>query len=434
MLYYILGILAIIAVHLIIFLKCYERGIKINNKHITLSVMFSFYLVFVIEYLHDKIIDEIGSFIVTSLVFIPIGIIMPLIYRRFKYFVINVLFVLVFDVLMIILQVMHCSKFMPVFVVFSLLGLLIGFAISSIIRYVFSDLRKSLIIKKRKKRIVFLSLEVEIMTICLFSLFFSMAVIEKISGNNIVEKFDANFVNKDSDKYSKIYFAKKDYYVRYDAYAKLHPEMETEEIVWRVNSNLDKDFYDSRYVSMADENTYNPLLINKFNRVSENFEPKNLVTIEGNFLATKETTDAYKEMLEDMEEEGMKIYVVSSYRSIEYQENLYNNYLKVDDRDEVDTYSARPGYSEHHTGRALDISHIPGNIDAFEGSEEAEWVYKNCYRYGFIVRYKEETMDVTGYIYEPWHITYVGTEISVRMHSDEIETLEEYVARYGQNY
>lgn len=434
MLYYILGILAIVAVHLMIFLKCYEKGVKVSAGHIMLSAIFSLYLVFVIEYVHDKVIEKPSEYLVLTGVFIPIGIIMPIIYRRFKYFLVNAWFILAFDVLLMILQIIHGSELNSIFVIFTLAGGLIGFFISTIVRSVFKDLRKNLIIKKRKKRIILLSLEIEVMTFFIFALFFSMAAIEKISGNDIVEKFDSTFINKETDKYGSIYFSIKKNYTRYDEYANLNPDMDIEEVVWRVNSNLDKEFYDSNYVSIANETTDEPFLINKFNRVSDDFEPKDLVKIEGNYLATQETTKAYKSMLEEMEKEGMKIYVVSSYRSIEYQRNLYNNYLKSDDKDTVDTYSARPGYSEHHTGRALDISHIPGNINAFEGSEEAEWVYENCYRFGFIVRYREENMDVTGYMYEPWHITYVGTEISSRMHTDGIETLEEYVARYGQNY
>jgi D-alanyl-D-alanine carboxypeptidase len=73
---------------------------------------------------------------------------------------------------------------------------------------------------------------------------------------------------------------------------------------------------------------------------------------------------------------------------------------------------------------------VQNNLDVFEGSEEAKWVYENCYRYGFIVRYKAEQMDVTGYIFEPWHIVYVGKEIAGIMHDENIETLEEYVVKY----
>ena len=64
---------------------------------------------------------------------------------------------------------------------------------------------------------------------------------------------------------AKIYFAEEDNYDRYEAYAKIYPDMEAEEIVWRVNANLDQYFYDSEYVELEDKNTDDPLLINKFN-------------------------------------------------------------------------------------------------------------------------------------------------------------------------
>ena len=261
---------------------------------------------------------------------------------------------------------------------------------------------------------------------------FCVAGIERISGKNLEEQIKGTVQsdNVQEDKYASVYYAEKDKYDRYDRYAKLHSEFDIEEVVWRVNANLDQKFYDEDYVTIADKNTDEPLLLNKFNRVSEGFEPKRLVKIEGNYEATPETQAAYKELVKDLEKEGMKIYIVSAYRSISYQESLYNHYLKTDSKQEVDTYSSRPGYSEHHTGRALDISQVQGNLDAFEGSDEAEWVYENAYKYGFIVRYREEQMDVTGYIFEPWHITYVGKEISMKMHEENIETLEEYVVKY----
>ena len=76
------------------------------------------------------------------------------------------------------------------------------------------------------------------------------------------------------------------------------------------------------------------------------------------------------------------------------------------------------------------MSQVSGNLNVFEGSPEAKWVYENAYKYGFIVRYKENQMDVTGYIFEPWHIVYVGKDISQTMHDENIETLEEYVVKY----
>lgn len=436
MIYYILGILAVAAIHLVSFLKCYEHNIKVNNKHMTVSIIFSLYLVYVVEFLHANIMEDGLEIFKLVALFVPFGIIMPIIYQRFKYFLVNVIYVLGISLFIMGLQYIQLKKTNPLILIFSLFGLLIGFLIGICVNRMVPNLRKKLIIKKRKKKIGYLAYEAEITAIGVMVIFFSVAGIEKVSGKNFDEKIKGTVTSekkKETDKYESISYAKEDKYDRYDRYAKLHSEMELEEVVWRVNANLDQTFYDKDYVQYADQNTDEPLLINKFNRVSDNYKPKKLVKIEGDYIATPETTEAYKELKKDLEALGMKIYIVSSYRDVAYQTNLYNYYLKSDSKQEVDTYSARPGYSEHHTGRALDISQVYNNLDAFEGSKEAKWVYENAYKYGFIVRYKEEQMDVTGYIFEPWHITYVGKEISMKMHDENIETLEEYVAKYVDN-
>lgn len=440
MIYYILGILVIIAVHLISFLKLYERKIKVNRQHMLMSVLFSMYMVFVLNTLRGNMMEGIPGIFKIILMSVPLGIFMPLIYRRFRYFVVNMLYILVLSIFILILQMIQIGQFNPLCIIFSMFGVMVGFTVSMIINACVPNLRKSLIMKKRKKDIKFISFEGEIVSICLVILFFGIAVVEKAYGSDLNstlkgvvkynEKDEKNETDEKGDVYASIYYAESNKYDRYNAYAAKHPEYSVEDVVWRVNANLDQEFYDSAYVNFADDGTDSPLLINKFNRVSKGYEPDKLVKIEGNYVATPETVEAYKAMTADMKKLGLKVYVVSSYRSVSYQDNLYKGYLKGDTQKEVDTYSARPGYSEHHTGRALDISQVQNNLNAFEGSEEAEWVYENAYKYGFIVRYKAEQMDVTGYIFEPWHITYVGTEISTTMHDENIETLEEYVVKY----
>lgn len=433
MIYYILGILAVIIIHLISFLKCYEGGEKINWFHITLSSLFSIYMVWIIEYFHDNVVQNGTGLMKIVLLYIPVGLFMPFIYRRFKYFIMEVLFGIIINALLTVLQIINCGKVNALNVVFSLFGILIGFIFSIIISEIAPNLRKKIIIKKKKRNNFFFSFEIEIMIIAIFVMFFAVTGIEKVSGRNFEEELKGTAVYVPENEYEGIYFADEDKYERYDKYKRLHPEMDLEEVIWRVDANLDRDFYDEKYITIADKNNASPLLINKFNRVSDSFKPKNLVKIEGDYVATPATAQAYNDMITEMARYDLKIYVVSSYRDINYQTNLYRNYLKSDSKDEVDTYSARPGYSEHHTGRALDISQVYNNLNAFEGSEEAKWVYDNCYKYGFIVRYKEEQADVTGYIFEPWHITYVGKEIAGIMHDENIETLEEYVVKYVEH-
>lgn len=436
MLYFLLGLLSIIALQSILFMQYYERGYRINKKHMFFSVIFSLYMIYVIEFLHDKIIHMNTDLIMIMLLFIPVGMLMPMIYRRYRNFLLVMVYTVLMDILIFILQNLAVGRINLLVLLFSFVGVLFGFFAGTVLNRTFPEFRKSIILKKRKKKILFALYEIELVTICFAALFMMISMAENISGKNLNKKLKdtISYSHNGDDKrwniYVSIYYADEDKYERYESYAGKHPDMSVEEVVWRVDANLDKEFYDEEYTKYADADTDKPLLINKFNRVSEDFEPYRLIKIEGDYEATPETVSAYKRLIEDLEAEGMKIYVVSAYRSVAYQKRLHNYYLKSDEKEVVETYSARPGYSEHHTGRALDVSQVYNNLDAFEGSDEADWVYKNAYKYGFIVRYKASQTDVTGYIFEPWHIVYVGEEISRTMHDENIETLEEYVVKY----
>lgn len=434
MIYYILGILAVIAIHLVTFLKCYENDIKINYFHMVLSVIYSGYVVYLIEFFHDNVIENGIGLMKIVIMFAPIGLFLPIIYIRFKYLLLNIVYGGVMSFLIILLQLIDCGKVNIINVLFAVFGVLIGFLFSMIINEIIPEFRKHCIIKKKKKRIIYLSFEAELFVITVFVLFFAVAGIEKVSGRNFEDELKGIATNESVDKYKNIYYADKDKYERYNRYEKLNPDMNLEEVVWRVDANLDQEFYDESYTKNADKDGSEPLLINKYNKVSTDYEPDELVQIEGNYVATPETVEAYQNLTKDLEDLDMKIYIVSSYRDIAYQQRLYDYYLKSDSKEEVDTYSSRPGYSEHHTGRALDISQVAENLNAFEGSDEAKWVYENAYKYGFIVRYKAEQTDVTGYIFEPWHITYVGMDIANTMHDEGIETLEEYVVKYVDHH
>ncbi len=126
---------------------------------------------------------------------------------------------------------------------------------------------------------------------------------------------------------------------------------------------------------------------------------------------------------------GLNICLSSGFRSYETQDYIYNDYVARDGQEKADTYSARPGHSEHQSGLAIDVNQID---DTFIGTPEAIWLEAHCYEYGFIIRYPQSKQDITGYKYESWHIRYVGTDMSYKIHSKAIEmgdpylTLEEY--------
>ncbi len=140
---------------------------------------------------------------------------------------------------------------------------------------------------------------------------------------------------------------------------------------------------------------------------------------------TAETYAAYIEMQKAAKEDGISLYSVSDFRSYDYQAGLYDRYCQRDGKEKADTYSARPGHSEHQTGMAIDLNMASS---AFTGSKEALWIAEHCAEYGFIIRYPEGKMDITGYKYEPWHVRYVGKEFAQKLYlgDGQFTTMEEY--------
>lgn len=137
---------------------------------------------------------------------------------------------------------------------------------------------------------------------------------------------------------------------------------------------------------------------------------------------------AFDEMQAAAAEEGLNIYISSGYRSYDYQAGLYQRYVDKDGKAEADRYSARPGHSEHQTGLAFDLNSID---NSFANTAEGKWVTRNCYKYGFIIRYPSDKEDVTGYMWEPWHIRYLGKETAQAVYDSGL-CLEEYLGITSQ--
>ena len=166
----------------------------------------------------------------------------------------------------------------------------------------------------------------------------------------------------------------------------------------------------------------------------KNYVPNNLETIDSNFSSgnkqmVKEAKEAFEQMAKDAKTEGYNIRAVSTYRSYQYQENLYSNYVKADGTEKADTYSARAGSSEHQTGLAVDVDNITLSYTSFGKTKEYEWMQQNAYKYGFILRYTKEAEFITGYKEEPWHYRYVGIEIATYIQNNPM-TYEEYFVRF----
>ena len=129
---------------------------------------------------------------------------------------------------------------------------------------------------------------------------------------------------------------------------------------------------------------------------------------------------------------------VSGFRAYSTQAGLYNNYVAAHGKQEADRFSARPDYSEHQTGLVFDLIDNQGQLLGAEGTSEsskkaAEWLDKNAHKYGFIVRYKPQFVEKTGYMEESWHIRYVGEDVAKTIYERNI-SLEEYLNAPGGDY
>lgn len=139
---------------------------------------------------------------------------------------------------------------------------------------------------------------------------------------------------------------------------------------------------------------------------------------------TSDTMIAFNEMKAAAANDGINIYIVSGFRSYSYQSNLYNNYVLSDGLENADTYSARPGHSEHQTGLAFDLNSVD---ESFGSTKDGIWLSNNASKYGFILRYPKGKTNETGYIYEPWHFRYVGKTLASKLYNNgEWTTLESY--------
>ena len=165
--------------------------------------------------------------------------------------------------------------------------------------------------------------------------------------------------------------------------------------------------------------------------------PQNVTYIKGVLIANKtyalpasynpgvngEAYEAFNKMKSAASSAGLNIYIASGFRSYETQRQIYNSYVASYGQAKADTFSARPGHSEHQTGLCFDLNSID---DSFAYTQEGAWVAENCYKYGFIIRYPKGKESITGYQYEPWHIRYLGVDLATSVYNSGL-SLEEYL-------
>ena len=186
----------------------------------------------------------------------------------------------------------------------------------------------------------------------------------------------------------------------------------------------------------VDPEGWNMILVNPWNYLPEDFEVE-LQEVENGHKVDKRMAAQLAAMLRDARKEGLEPMIVSSYRTMEKQDDLHNNRIKrfmeeglsLDEAIvEAGKWVAVPGTSEHQTGLAVDIvaESFPVLEAEQENTAEQKWLMENCWKYGFIMRYPSDKSEITGIYYEPWHYRYVGGEAAEEIWEKGI-CLEEYL-------
>lgn len=189
-----------------------------------------------------------------------------------------------------------------------------------------------------------------------------------------------------------------------------------EEIVISDKNEFLSDLYnvlseEKKYRS-DDLNLY--YLIDKKHPVSSTYVPKDLVPLVKNEFYSLNRNDlslrpdvekALREMAQASLKDGIRLLVSSTYRSYDYQKNLFNYWVKVDGLEEAERESARPGTSQHQLGVAIDFGSI---TDDFADTEMGKWIYRNGAKFGWSLSFPKQYEDITGYRWESWHFRYIG--------------------------
>ena len=295
--------------------------------------------------------------------------------------------------------------------------------------------------RKRKVRVKKLNLAIFVLVVVLITALITKTIkgiyliITDKKEPEIIEKKEEKKekkVKEEKTSFEQLSYYKDTNHNRYIRYQNKNPNLSIETIVTYVNIGLDNPYY--TYTNKAKDLNKITIIVNKYNYLTRDYVPKNLESIPLSYARSgmklvNVAKDAYVEMAKAAEKQKLKLVVTSSYRDYEYQENIYNRYVKSDGKEAADTYSGRPGFSEHQTGLAVDLYNGKKLYTEFENTKEFDWMQDNAYKYGFILRFPKDKDNITGYQYESWHYRYVGKEIAQYIHEHDI-TYEEYYAQF----
>ncbi|QUP88419.1 M15 family metallopeptidase [Exiguobacterium sp. PFWT01] len=183
------------------------------------------------------------------------------------------------------------------------------------------------------------------------------------------------------------------------------------------------------------------ILVNKQIALPADYQPSDLVEANIDFVDStvgerrmlrKEAAQAIEGLMKDAKAAGIDLKGTSAFRSYAYQVNLFNAYVERDGKEQAMKYSAPPGHSEHQTGLAIDVSSASVNYQLTQSlgeTVEGKWLANHAHEYGFIIRYQKEFEDETGYMYEPWHLRYIGMEHAKQVHALN-QPYDRYIAEF----
>ena len=163
---------------------------------------------------------------------------------------------------------------------------------------------------------------------------------------------------------------------RYQAYQKQNPNLSRKDVIIRVNLNLDQPFYTNTKISQ--DLNQKEILVNKYFYLEKDYVPNNLIELNKRYAKSgiylvEEAAIALENLVDAAEKEGITIRAISAYRSYAYQETLYNRYVKEEGSKQADTYSARPGFSEHQSGLCIDVDDKVAPFTEFEDTKSFMW-------------------------------------------------------------
>ena len=246
-------------------------------------------------------------------------------------------------------------------------------------------------------------------------------------------------LNNDYDKYfvpltGQKYFIWRNYknYKSYINSKYKNSKVDYNDVIVKVNTKTNYDYY--THTTLTNMKLGYGILVNKYYSLPEKYAPDDVVSMSSQYSypgnsIRKEVYDAFKEMSLAARSEKITLIVNSSYRDYTTQKEIYDDYADKNGKEYADKFAARPDYSEHQTGLALDIFTPGTGMKTFGESDAFKWLLKNSYKYGFILRYPEGKEDITGYAYESWHYRYLGKDLAKKVYESGL-TFDEYYVFY----